>query len=219
MKYAICATGRTRSHFLCNLLCNLNVGTPDEYPANEIKDPIDHKRFMLQTIRRNFGGMSLQPGSKPCIEKYLNLATFFDKFIHLRHPDPIWQAISLLRATKTGNFHAFKSHPDEKRDPRSDAIWQMEITHEEIFELMKYVISMDKKWMSFFQENNIEPLTIWYHELGTHEQQICTLKKILDFLGIYKPINLPRDYDKQMFVQSDAWNEKVYEDFLLNFEV
>lgn len=73
--------------------------------------------------------------------------------------------------------------------------------------------------MSFFEENSIEPLTIWYHELGTHEARICTLKKILDFLGIHKPIHLPRDYEKQMFVQSDAWNEKVYGDFLLNFEV
>ena len=71
----------------------------------------------------------------------------------------------------------------KKRDSRSDAIYQMEITHEEIFELMQYVIFADKKWMSFFEENNIEPLTIWYHELGTHEQRICTLKKNTGFLG------------------------------------
>ena len=159
-------------------------------------------------------GVKVQKATQSGFLKYVN---YFDKFIYLRHPDPIWQAISDLRALKIKKFADYRKHPNQKRCPLNERIWQIPISHQDIIGKIRLNIIYDREYLDFFEESGISPLTIWYHELGTPDQQYHTLKRIMDFLGINKPFRFEADFSEDMFVQSDAWNEKVYEDFLKNF--
>ena len=219
MKYAICTTERTRGTLLCKLLESIKIaGRPSEWPVEIIKDWIDNKRFFIESTCNNVCGTKIRAGCISDIDRYINLNTYFDKYIYLRHPDIIWQSISLMRAVRINKFKDFKEHPNQLRSPVSERIHHLTVTHQEIYSTIQRFMRQKLKWELFFQENNIGPLVIWYHDLGTPEQQHQTLKKIMYFLGIYTPFEFKEEFSNLTFVQSDAWNEKVYEDFLLNFD-
>ena len=218
MRYVICSTERTRGNLLCSLLRSIKVaGQPCEWNIEIIKDFIDHKRFLTQCTTDNILGLKLVSVGFIDISKYLDFGSFFDRYIYIRHPDPVWQAISFLRAEKVGKFADYNLHEGQQQASLNDSIWDMEISDSEISEEACDLRRYDKEWLNFFTSMNIEPLTIWYHELGTFEQQKATLGKLVEFLGIHKKYKFTKDANQAMFVQSDEWNEKTYEAYLSNF--
>ncbi len=218
MRYVICSSERTRSNLLCSLLRSLKVlGQPYEWNTDFIRDFIDHKKFLYQCTTDNILGLKLISGGFSDISKYLDFGGFFDRYIYIRHPDPLWQAISLLRAEKTGKYAEYRVTEFQERDPGNTMIWEMKVSDEEICDKLSYLYHKHQEWLHIFRSLKIVPLTIWYHELGTFQQQKATLGKLVEFLGIHKKYKFTKDANQAMFVQSDEWNEKTYEAYLSNF--
>ncbi len=85
----------------------------------------------------------------------------FDKYIFLRRRDKVAQAVSLLRASKTGLWSSLDEDQvgygyikDEKFEPQ------------EIARYLNYIISQDLSWIEFFKSTNRQYMTIYYEDLN-----------------------------------------------------
>lgn len=208
MDYLICATPRTRSTVLCDLLVSSGVaGYPREYhEEHESLKGLDithrkvyQKYISVSTSPNGICGIQVMYKQKHIIEKFIDFKKV--KCIWLRRENKIKQAISLLKAAKRDCFH----ETNETR--RNDDLDQIKITNDEIIYSTFELTAQDMSWGYYFQENRISPLTIWYKELETETQQKDILKKVLAFLGIH---DTPLDPKTWGVRQDTEWDKDLY---------
>ncbi len=208
MDYVICATPRTRSTVLCDLLVSSNVaGYPREYHEGhesikglDITDPATYQKYVSVSISPNgVCGIQVMSTEKHIVDKFIDFKNV--KCIWLRRENKIKQAISLLKAHKRNCFY------ETDKDRKNDDLNQIKITRDEIAYSTFELTAQDLSWEYYFQENKIIPLSIWYKDLETETQQKDTLKKVLVFLGISVTPSEPKVWVTR---QDTNWDQDLY---------
>lgn len=191
MDYVICTTPRTRSTVLCDLLVSSDIaGYPREYHE-------EHE---------SLSGIQVMYREKHIVEKFIDFKKV--KCIWLRRENKIKQAISLLKAAKRNCFH----ETNETR--KDDNLNKIKITNDEIIYNTFELTAQDMSWGHYFQENQINPLTIWYKELETEVQQKNILKKVLRFLRIH---DTPVDPKIWSVRQDTKWDKDLYNQIIKTY--
>ena len=208
MNYVICATPRTRSTVLCDLLVSSDVaGYPREYHEGhellkdlDITDPATYQKYIsVSTSPNGVCGIQMMATERRIVEKFIDFKNV--KCIWIRRENKIKQAISLLKAHKRNCFY----ETDKTR--KNDDLNQIKITRDEIAYSTFELTAQDMSWELYFQENKIIPLTIWYKDLETETEQKDTFKKVLDFLGIS---DMPSEPKVWVTRQDAEWDQDLY---------
>ena len=208
MNYVICATPRTRSTVLCDLLVSSDVaGYPREYHEGhellkdlDITNPATYQKYIsVSTSPNGVCGIQMMATERRIVEKFIDFKNV--KCIWIRRENKIKQAISLLKAHKRNCFY----ETDKTR--KNDDLNQIKITRDEIAYSTFELTAQDMSWELYFQENKIIPLTIWYKDLETETEQKDTFKKVLDFLGIS---DMPSEPKVWVTRQDAEWDQDLY---------
>jgi LPS sulfotransferase NodH len=121
-------------------------------------------------------------------------------YIRIKRGDIIRQAISLSRASQTGQWSSAEKH-------RRAAVYSAFHIHR----CWSDLVSWEQQWNAYFQESGLMPHTIFYEQLTGHYRP--TIKSALtDIIGADSagiPIVSPK-----MAMQRDALTEEWYERFL-----
>jgi trehalose 2-sulfotransferase len=215
--YVICATPRSGSNYLSQLLASTGqLGNPLEY-FNTVgrrkhtdpkypKDPhaqIDIIRSMGATPNGIYA-VKVLPVQYYRVRKRLDLFHELPnlKFVRLRRRDLIGQAISLARAEQTGQITA----SDRARGkPIYDA--------EDIRNCIRAVCARESIWNQVMQEFGVEPLTFEYEDVMGDPQAAVDQVAALMGLSALPPINpalvlvaVQRDRE------SEAWRQRFLAD-------
>jgi trehalose 2-sulfotransferase len=178
--YVICSEHRSGSTLLANLLTSTGVlGRPDEF----FRDTVFAARFdrdpsLLEGLLQQASGANGVYGLKVFtqqfdatiksrwVERLPNLS-----FIYLERRDLLGQAISLVRALQTGQYH---SHQAASAEPRYDAV--------AIARHIERISDGYVRWRRYFARNGIEPLWLSYEELTVEPKE--TVERVARFLDV-----------------------------------
>lgn len=221
--YIICATPRSGSTLLCDLMHATGVaGRPDsffqrgfyswwaehlglpypscgleaEFQREYLTSVIDYgtngttifgMRLMWESVTELSNGLAVHFPSLPNDKARLEAAFGKSLYIHLSRENKIEQAISLYRATESGLWHRFADGTERERlksgkEPTYNAI-----------ELSKFYSKLEKQdnsWVSWFAEQDVEPLCLTYEDLSLNHRvglvrvlhALCKNKKHADSL-------------------------------------
>ncbi|MVO15892.1 Stf0 family sulfotransferase [Parasedimentitalea huanghaiensis] len=100
-------------------------------------------------------------------------------FIHLSRENKLDQAISYVKATQTGLWHAA---PDGTELERLSEPKEPNYNAQAISKVLSDFVAMDCDWKTWFDTQQIEPLKITYEDLS-HDPQ-ATLARVLERLGL-----------------------------------
>lgn len=192
--YAIIFNGRSRGTLLREYLTSTQVaGTPQEY-GKETENFFD---FLANCRRNNVQGFLIKFNLLPRIAHFLDADV---KYIYLQRENKIKQAISALKAEKTG----YSNGPEVPNDPPLP-----ERTDFQHIELVASVYNRDEIYArTFFSEKGITPFQIFYKHLATHEDRCKKIVEILNFLGV--PPESMNPPTSNIVSQHTAWNDEVY---------
>ena len=102
------------------------------------------------------------------------------KFIWLTRRNKIKQAISLLKARKTSQWHIYNEQGSLELKKLKTIP-----SHKDLSESLIEVAANDSIWDDFFSKNNIIPLSLIYEDLIEKPEK--SIKEIIGFLGIKEP--------------------------------
>ena len=227
LSYLVCATPRSGSSFLCEVLSNTGVaGRPDDYFWNppfwfaqwgvtEFSGFAD--RLMLEGTTSN--GVF---GSKLMRDQLGDVATQFASFLGLGEAPPpqvlaaafpdlhyIWltrrdkvrQGISYYRAMETKVWRSTDVYKVAQVRPS--------FNFEAIQSLVHLCTWEDDAWQDYFREHAIEPCKVVYEDLL--ESPAVVVQRVLSFLGIQAPDPLFVEGAWRHQRQSDAISEEWLE--------
>jgi len=215
--YMICATPRSGSNYLCQLLASTGqLGNPLEYfntvgrrkhsDPNYPKDPLAQIDIIRSTGATPNGIYAV----KVLPLQYRRASKRADpfhtmpnlKFLRLRRRDVIGQAISLSRARQTGQI---TSSDRARKTPVYDAA--------DIMNCIRTVRAMEASWDRVMRELGVEPLTLEYEDVMRDPQAAVDRVAALMGLAALPPINpalihvtVQRDHE------SDAWRQRFLAD-------
>lgn len=182
--YLICATPRSGSYFLCDLIRSTgNLGRPHEFFETAAMRrlgapdyPTDLATQIATALRRGCTGNGIF-GAKvfPTQIDGASMAAIRDGFscpvsIHLFRRDLVGQAISLTRAAQSGQFF---SGQGDIAVPHFDA--------ELIRDYLELIVRWNAGWEVYFALAGIEPLRISYEDLVEDPQTV--INRIAAALG------------------------------------
>jgi len=221
--YVICATPRSGSNLLCDLLRNTRIcgkNNSDRLIYSLFKhvdwNKTDLKKFIKEifnsssTLNKVAGFKILSPQLDSFVfelkksEKYRkltinNITMYFPsntKYIYLYRKDILKQSISYLKCVQT---NIWSSKNEKKKDPKRH-FFDLEKVINYKYRFKTY----NWQWRKFFEINNIEPLKLEYMEVINDFRG--TVIKTLKHLGIQMSLNnliVKTDFLKQ----SDELNE------------
>jgi len=124
------------------------------------------------------------------------------KYLWLTRRDKARQAISYQLARLTGEWWTIEG---SKRNKREDSLEEADFDPSAIARIERTLVENDLKWESYFQSNNIVPLTIYYEDLVSDYHG--SILSILKWLGVddAETVAIPPSRLKQ---QSNARNEE-----------
>jgi len=161
--------------------------------------------LQAQHVERVFRIVEAFTGNSPkSILEGLNVLFPNPKWMCLYRHDKVKQAISHLKAKRTHSYSQYPSH--EKKEMDYGEYSESEITH-----FLKQVCIWDSFWLTFFQENDIEPLFISYEELIANK--VLTAVKIFEFLG-HTPDSVKMNIELMPIRQYDAVSQAWYDKYL-----
>lgn len=229
--YLICATERTGSTVLCDLLSLAGTaGDPQEYFHPEKRDSFraaweafNHRPYFAMVVRATAAadvfGVKVHSTHRPCVEQDLaevlgrpsvdmhaGLIEYFGdvRYVHLRREDTLRQAVSFYRAaaTKRWNTLDHQAHPEP------------EYSADAIFEAHRRLTDGDRAWDEYFAERGIQPLKMSYE--GLIADTPAEIDRVLRFLGLppspVAHLEASR-FRKQADDRTDEWVERARRDF------
>jgi len=231
INYLICATPRSGSSLLCNLMANTGIlgKNNTERISTDLIISIDWNKkdltgffeelFESTSTPDEVSGFKIQGHQIKNLVKELNkthkyrnvsannIIRFFPKnlkYIWLSRKDKLRQAISLSKAWKTG---IFSIHKDQKRIPSTDIAFDSG----SIIGAVKELKEQEVLWRNFFEKNKIKPLKLEYEKFIKDFRG--TLIEILIYLEVPIPKNLivKTNLLKQSDKLSEKWIKKFYE--------
>lgn len=225
LSYLICATPRTGSNFLCELLRNVGVaGRPDDYFWNPpfwhqrwgvAGFPMYFKRILQEGTTRNgvFGVKMMWDYLDALLPQLATLSGLTDatppqvlaaafpnlRYLRLTRRDKVRQGISFYRALETGLWRSSDHDKIDTIEPAFDLA--------AIDRLVQLSIQEDQAWHEYFQRYEIQPFTIAYEDLSAAPEDVVL--SILEHLGISLPVSLPplpsAAHQKQADQLTEAW--------------
>lgn len=121
------------------------------------------------------------------------------KFVHLSRRNKVKQAISRVKALRTGRYMS--------SDAKVDAGMYSE---NEISKSISYACRNDAKWLDFFRAGNIKPYTLSYEELCDNTRD--ALMGLFDFLQVKIEIEInPESLPNRLY---DSTSEDWYSKFM-----
>jgi LPS sulfotransferase NodH len=186
--YAICAVGRSGSNLLCQYLSSTgSLGHPLEYfnaAARRIlgypdfPDQPDKQIDCVLTIgatANGIYGIKVFPAQLDLVAKAILWTRLLPnlQFVRLTRHDLLGQAISLARATQTGQWRAIMT---PQRPESYDGA--------KIYECLRAVARERTRWDVFFARNGIAPTVIAYEDLVA-DPQACVdrVARLFDLPG------------------------------------
>jgi trehalose 2-sulfotransferase len=208
LSYLVCATPRTGSNFLCEVLSRFGVaGHPEEYfwqrsfwyerwGVSDFATFIDAVREHGTSGNGVFGSKLMWDqvndlvrelvatlgvtGDSPA--RVFELAFANLHYVWLRRTDRIRQGISYYRALETKRWRS----TDTTSISRAPSF-----NFDKIRSLIQLCEWEDASWQEFFEQNAITPLLVRFEELATAPE--LTAQKIMANLGIEPPARVPID--------------------------
>ena len=204
--YVICATPRSGSTLLCDILSATGVaGTPNSYFHDiewwaaiwGVEVPVRPHPYLAAMKQIGTGGsgifgLRLMWGSVGEAADMIEAASGVDQdlvahfeavfgptlFIHLSRTDKLAQAVSLVRAEQTGLWHVGADGSERERlAPAAPA----QFDAAQILEARDKLASDDRQWSDFFATREIEPLHLTYEALAADADTV--LATVLTALG------------------------------------
>jgi LPS sulfotransferase NodH len=211
--YAICTTGRTGSNWLCALLTSTGVlGRPREYfnaaARREFDDP-DYPLEPAAQFRRileagatanGIYGLKIFPHQHDTIAATYAWTELLPdlRFVWLQRRDLLGQAISLARASQSGQF---RSTVAPRTPPRYDAGL--------IQECLATVVRHQARWALFFARTGIAPLPVLYEDIVADPQHVVGRVGALVGLGDAARIRPELvDFRKQRDAETEDWRAR-----------
>jgi LPS sulfotransferase NodH len=191
--YMICATARSGSNFLSQLLASTGqLGRPLEYfntPARRIyTDPEYPKNRAAQIeIVRSIGAtpngiyaVKVLPNHYLRARKKIDLLNALPnlQFVRLRRHDLLGQALSMSRAGQTGQIMASKQ-------AKAEAVYDAQ----DIRRCIRDVQVMESVWDQVLLEHGVQPLTFTYEDVVRNPQGAIDQVAALLGLAASPPIN------------------------------
>jgi len=224
LSYLICATPRTGSNFLCELLRGTGVaGRPDDYFWNPpfwrqrwgvAGFPLYVERIRREGTTRNgvFGVKMMWDYLDTLLPQLATLSGLTDeppptvlaatfpnlRYLRLTRRDKVRQGISFYRALETDVWRSTDRDKIDATEPAFDVA--------AIDRLVQLSIQEDQAWHEYFQRYGIRPFTIAYEDLAAAPEDVVLL--ILEHLGIQLPDGLPPlhwAHQKQADGLTEAW--------------
>ena len=205
--YLLCATPRTGSYLLADLLCQTGrAGRPTEYFSSGYQQHwakrwgtttyVDYLRRVLDvgTDRngvfgakahprqlRNFAQQETVTSAGTNVELRAALERWLPapRYVWLRRDDKLRQAISWAKSMQTNVWWDTQVAPAPFDEPAPDGLrFDVEF-------LMGALVRMrreERMWERFFAENDIAAYTVWYEDLAIDPRKV--LEGVVDFLGL-----------------------------------
>ncbi len=230
--YLICATPRTGSYLLCDLLEQTGVaGNPTEYLLAGYRkywteqwgtsNYAEYHEHVLRTGTTPNGVFGTKVHGAQLLE-FLRLATgrarvptedrpeivaaWFPHptYVWSRRKDPVAQSVSWAKARQTNLWWDTDAPPAPPLGiPRPDALrFDFGFIERSMYALVEW----DGVWRSYFDATGIDPLTVWYEDLLADQQS--AVDQVLDALGIQSPTCVGASepgFRRQADETSEAW--------------
>jgi LPS sulfotransferase NodH/glycosyltransferase involved in cell wall biosynthesis len=227
--YVICATPRTGSTLLCELLRKSRIaGRPGEYfnqntpyfwarwwedPTN---DDIWQHHIQSHTTRNGVFGVKLlwyqfdhlvararQVARYQALTPPALMNHLFDTphYIWITRRDRVRQAVSLSRAEQSGSWMSTTT-------PSQEAVFDAA----RIDKLVKYLTQQDQGWQNYFAACGVKPLAIVYEDFVVSRE--ATVQRVLDYLNIPMSSEVqvgPPRLQRQADAQSEEWVQRYDE--------
>ena len=210
--YVICTNPRSGSYLLCDGLASTSLaGRPREW-FNPLGEESRRSRWGLDkstdatyaayldqvrarsTTRNGISGIKLHfyqfvelakkladvEGFKALTTAELMTKAFPNlKYLWLTRRDKARQAISYLLASKTGDWFITDEGKSSKSEDTSDA---SDFDPQAVVRLEETFAQNDAAWQSYFESNNIAPLTVYYEDLAADYRGAVV--RVLKWLGV-----------------------------------
>lgn len=234
LSYLVCATARSGSSLLCDLLSQTGVaGYPAEYftPPNYaiacekwgLTSPSfsDYLKRTIETCTTPNGVF----GTKVFVfnvsqSRFQELPEFQGRslntpelmseifpnlhYIWITRRDKIRQAVSYSRARQTAIWEVFK---DQERRPKNSPVYDSA----QIQLLLDEAIAEEARWQEYFKIANAQPLTIVYEDFVVCQDE--TIRNVLNYLKIEAP-GVKLNGRARLVRQADELSEQWYERFV-----
>jgi LPS sulfotransferase NodH len=218
IRYAICSTPRSGSHFLGQLLFATGMlGCPLEYfngrnvvrwrTRADTAGELDLVAF-LEGIRTSpngcFGVKAHYPHLRT-LAQHCPLAEFASQFahIHIVRRDRLAQAVSFARAEQTDEWISRSASGGRT------AVYDSQLIRRCLIEIGR----QNASWDYFFHAFGIRPLLIEYETLAVNPAE--AVRQVAGFVGIdlpaYAPMPAPRT-SKQRDPESDLWRDRFVDE-------
>lgn len=197
--YIICASARSGSNVLCEILSSLDfVGKPEEHlwdPPDAAPERLIDRWPRVRQVGTGDNGvfgiklmwyqmqrlecelpdvLDMRGDSLSCV---LATALAAPKYVYLTRRDRIRQAISLIRAIQSGQWRSMDSSSSTPRYDTASISREVRSLEEE-----------EATWEAFFTRNGVSPYRLTYEELVSTPQEV--LAGLLSFLGHDTPITI-----------------------------
>jgi trehalose 2-sulfotransferase len=208
--YLVCATPRTGSYLLCDLLSQTGfAGRPTEYfsagyqaywsPRWQVTGYADYLRRIraagtgpngvlgVKAHPRQFKHFVRQASgvAELPLEEHCNVVEAWlpnCRYVWLRRRDERRQAMSWAKSMQTNVWWDASEAPAPFDEPTPEAIRFDFAFLEHALARMRFE---DRMWGEYFDASGTEPLTIWYEDLAA--DPVAILGRVLDFLGLAEP--------------------------------
>ena len=233
--YVICATPRTGSTLLCNILRGTDLaGRPNEYftPSEEprfrekfgVSGADGFKEYLDRVIdeatgRNGVVGFKIMMGQfYEFVERLRGIAATeyqtLNEYELLNHFFPDLRYIWMTRRNKVRQAVSFSRavqtrhwvHPDGRKQAQKEPQYRFS----GIDLLMQRVAIFEAKWQEYFSRYEIKPLIVSYEDLVNSRQE--TVMEILRFIGVKPREDL--DLSESLKKQADQLNEIWVERFI-----
>jgi LPS sulfotransferase NodH len=223
LSYLICATPRTGSNFLCEVLSSAGVaGHPEEYfwlrsfwyqhwGVSDFATFIDRVREHGTSRNGVFGSKLMWDQMNELVRELALMLSVSDQspaqvletafpnihYLWLRRTDRIRQGISYYRALETKRWRS-----SDESSVQSDPPFNFQA----IQSLIQLCEWEDASWQEFFEHHAISPLVVRYEEFAAAPEP--TARQIIAYLGLQPPETLPAHpwrHQRQADILTDEW--------------
>ena len=232
--FFIATQRRSGAHLLMSLLNSTKkVGYVAEhlYPAQDArangenwtdKKVVDFFENVYETVKKKNPSPTKHCGTKIDILDLFILERYFDliqiapqslKWIWLCRRDKPKQAISYIRATRTG---IYRLGTDSSPETIARAYAEINIESNDLYRETAWSFLVEDTWRQFFNQNEITPHQIYYEDFIEESRWESIVAGIFDFLGI--PYSLPLAAENDCLKQSTQKIPESYKDLIRRFE-
>lgn len=225
--YIIASVQRSGTHLLCSILRSTGIaGSPDEHFLSKPGETWETRwgtrtrvAFLQHVLRQNtaangvFGTVVMWNYFERMLQMFQEIPGYEDlngasllstvfgepKYIWMRRRNHVEQAVSWAIACQTG---VWTQKAEEKSQPRAVGEFDFKV----IDEWCNRIAAQDEAWASYFRENQIEPLVLFYEDVVA--SHCVAAQRVLEFLRLPFPpgMKIPRPpIEKQANRISEEW--------------